>query len=691
MAFLTKNEYSKSTKVNLNRQGGLSFAREMYQTNNRRMQQVHNSGMVSNVGIVINQGEACANLIALIQSTNAEISNNGSYIFKHYFKDVCKSNDITLRNSKGIKYNGLQPLTYNVDGCTTSTVLMSNAIQSNILLSAAQCDINNKQNQIKILEDINHVFRFYGEGTIDFFKTGVEVDGKFMSNTIKNISSLHMINDVEFLSFENLLNDKYEYKIDYNVKNATIPKNLKVGETIVQVLNKFTGESKLFYKDYIDAVRSTILTEEVEWYVNEVIRTEYKGIGCKTSCPYSLRTIMDMKTLFITPFGLNYVDKINEKKKLNEYIPDDDEYSDEMDKINNECNAEIESITRLFNYLVKTLGMDLAEAGRLLYAASTFEPSVDKKQLNLRTKQSSAFKEISPYCFLAHCQANSGEEYCYADVFGDKELIKTIEDGSIVEIKDDNIVGTNGMVYIDANGYTGKATFTNEVVNDNYKPVVKVNMKQMIIDKFNEDAEDCNEFIVKVFKDSFIDQDKLEEGVWELNDDRRGLDQALADPDAVFTLMPVCCFTCKGTPIVKRNILMAKSHEKESLVAQFYCNSNMLQNIYAGVQFTSEYVYVDDDELFINIHYEECSRIQINNLPDLESSAKNIKVDKNAFVDKEVSKNSEVNNPFIGNTDNTDNANVNTSENGTVVEEANEEFYNSDWFNGVDDNIDEQF
>ena len=73
MAFLTKNEYSKSTKVNLNRQGGLSFAREMYQTNNRRMKQVHNSGMVSNVGIVINQGEACANLIALIQSTNPEI------------------------------------------------------------------------------------------------------------------------------------------------------------------------------------------------------------------------------------------------------------------------------------------------------------------------------------------------------------------------------------------------------------------------------------------------------------------------------------------------------------------------------------------------------------------------------------------------------------------------------------------
>ena len=143
--------------------------------------------------------------------------------------------------------------------------------------------------------------------------------------------------------------------------------------------------------------------------------------------------------------------------------------------------------------------------------------------------------------------------------------------------------------------------------------------------------------------------------------------------------------------MVKRNIVVAESHEKESLVAQFYCNSNMLQNIYAGVQFTSEYVYVDDDELFINIHYEECSRIQINNLPDLERSGKNIKVDKNAFVDKEVSKNSEVNNPFIGNTDNTDNANVNTSENGTVVEKANEEFYNSDWFNGVDDNIDEQF
>lgn len=607
----------------------VDFYTTLLVTKQNRAKKVHDAGVISNVGTVINISESWANIVALLKSQDIEKREKGKSIFKYALYKVAKKPNINvkLNNNKGVKYHGLQYFKCNVGDITLLKCVVNDEIQKAVLESIANVDLDDINNLIKIAQDINVICRMYGEGTIDFAKTLKEILGLFIQEDIKNASTLRLKNNAEFINFDNLLDDNYQWDIEYKGKYQ-LDDNMEVGDSMLFENN---GNTKLIYMDYINKVR-ILNKQSLQYYVNSYIKDNYKNVKIMTECTFSYGDIKDVRNIVVVPFAALYSWKIESLKQLDDekLSIDDDKYYQTRNDIFETIETECENIAENYHVYVKECGLSNAEAGELLYMACSFKSSNDKKELVVAPHQSAAYKQIAKEYFLAYCLSKSDDKYAYAELIGDKSTINSYENGEIIELKDGYIYGSDLTVYTESE-YNGYGEIYRE--NDSNKTFVRVNVEDMINTKIRDAKDNSEQFMLNIGANSFVDISKLQGGVFELTNNSSIFNELINREDVIFRLAPVANFRLNGKPHQRRNVLYAIFSGKTLPIAIYQCSSNRLQSVYAGVSFKPSDAYFQESKYGIRINYVQCNKVNVpdNMLYDYNISNGSKKVSLDAF------------------------------------------------------------
>lgn len=419
-----------------------------------------------------------------ISSNNYNAITLLRYAHEKQFKVLANKCIMTVLNTvPGIgegtgKYDGLAVRQLKIDNVDLDLVNISEEEELMVIESIAACDLEDVDNLYQILIDLNSLFRFYQEMTIDAAKKLYTVMALFYTNKFKASSTIHL--EHNFINFNTVAEKGFSIS---RKGKRTVSRDLPIGE-VKEFLNedlKVTGYGFNDLLGYAQDKVSEFAEQHVEYaadvyngsaeyeFVDEngnlVIESAEIGFSDETIAllPTPSKSDKDFKRVLdvyyyvrrrydkITSFRVNAIKALDEKKDtISDY-----KYNKEKEAINaayESAKFELSNFTR--NMFKDT---DVVEAGRLMFAASILKKDGGDFSYN-PSSSNLCYLRIAHEFGVAFVTEAFGEVKVEGyPLLGDFKTINLIEEfniGETFEFKNGSCLTMEG-VYVDSD-FTGE-------------------------------------------------------------------------------------------------------------------------------------------------------------------------------------------------------------------------------------------
>ena len=578
------------------------------------------TGELIDIGHVINASE---NLSALFSLPDKEFKK----LMQVFLKLIADNNNIKITNVSGKKYIGLLNFTQNICSKNNTNVelnkfIMDEEIQFWVLDAIFNCDLNNIENLRKIAIDCNVIYRLLGERTIDAFKKFYNITYSFIQENLKAKSTLHFKDDVDYINYDKLGTQGYDFIVEYKDKNADLPdinnnilnySELELGKYCkYDVTSILDSDNKYcyFYQDAISEIRESIRYSFHE-FINKDIPDLYNNANIDKAGLNKINKnyFAIMRKLYVNPYSIAQINKIESLKKITEKLELDgntDAYIEAKDNIINSSNETINELSNEFRTFVKLSGIAPEEAGALMYAISNYRlNNVDKYE----PKSNQCFLNVAPEYFVSYYAHRFNKTKAYSKLYGNISKLDNYITNGTVEVRNGYIVGSDLSISCDCN-YNGIA-HVEYIWNKDYtvkEPYIYVDINNLL---FNDIDMTDNKIKVIVYKTSFIDLETTKVSantVYFKNNVTSIFDILIQDADVIFEFLPTYKYTKKLENKIKtvtmQSVMVAHKGNNTIPVANFACGSNELQAIYAGLKINAKDIKISEDSISINISFD---------------------------------------------------------------------------------------
>lgn len=343
------------------------------------------------IGSLSNQNSAIVDVKALWNSTERGSITHKNILSVFNFH-LCKGS--TVGKNSRVEYEALDNCLSEIDGQNIKTVFVGVDTITK-MFDSFRGVIATEDNMEQILIDLNDVYRFYTEVTIDSAKTAITLASLELEKTIKFIKPFIISNKQNIRGQKTL-----DIKLDWEEKTANIVtagENLKDNETEIVMTRKFNKEVPTLYTNsvmnetragYMDEARKVIEKPEMEILSKDRILPEEMGADLLRG----LKEYEDHEYVLNT-FSKFAQDALRKYTSVTSQVTSqEDEYI--VDSAKETYKAHREVIENQFRHFAESFDLDSEGTGRIINLASLYSNSEYK---NMKTPEDVQFSNKLAY------------------------------------------------------------------------------------------------------------------------------------------------------------------------------------------------------------------------------------------------------------------------------------------------------
>lgn len=571
------------------------------------------SGEVKNIGTIINMSETLAHMSLLKDDKFIPL-------MKFALLEIAKNNEINVNvaqsKSVGKMYSGLQTFKCRVPYLNGEVenefVFIDEHVQVYLLRDMMNCDWNNVSNLRRMNRDLNHIMRCCGERTIDALKKLYKIFEGYFIKTVVALSTQHVDSNIKYFTLKAPRDGKPQSKLEIKRHTKYDTSNYIMNEA--GDIKDFKGTDgtieKIVYNDNLGDMQN-VLFASIEVFANEDARKKYQDVIMPESILDELESknlyyaAMDVKRTIVSPYGKIVANNIKASQELDKIRASisEDEYLDKQEELKLNEELELESLSSMYRNFVRINGISIADAGLILLVASSCHVG-DGGRFVVSESGNSCFLNVCKEYFLAY--VGQGQD-TMVELLGNTF---DLEDGDTITL---NCGDVSNSLYTESK-YTGKCTVkTIDEVRYATKSVEDVLTE--ISKKYNNNSDS---FSFTVYKEHFVDIASLQQGKFKTCNDMKYFNEAI-ELGCTFKFIPLMSYKLNEVQYVEERMLVAVypkgvlSEKEEQLpILRFGCNSNELQNVYAGVSFDASSVDITVLDKQVVVSYTELDRINVD-------------------------------------------------------------------------------